>query len=442
MHEAAADHRRDHADRADLVERAGQRVALQHDEIGVVARQQPPRMVLRVARPGGSAPEPVECDRGRDRLGYRPVARDGSLHAAERVDRLDRRVGAEAQPRARTVQRAERVGRVTAGAPGRLGDRAVARSVTRLQRGDHADCCEARYVGGIEQLAVLDARSAALRLPARARRLEGVEDGTVRRIADRVHREVEPGAPAAIGQLDQLVDPEQRLADSSVGKRLEHRGRTRPERAVRERFDHADLQVAVAEAAAQAELDDLVEPRGGQRRPHPQLRADALPARKALVTLEVVDARDAAAVRRCHRRAHRLVEVGLAEARQTPPRVPRGVLAEDAGVAVDDALRGQSELGDRGGVEPQRVVVVREQCARPGSGRVERKPVRAWIARRPERLSPAGADDPALAGLRGNSCDHVGVAARGAEAEPPQRERPLDGVQVRVGEPRDDAAAL
>ena len=103
-----------------------------------------------------------------------------------------------------------------------------------------------------------------------------------------------------------------------VGERLEHRGGARAERAVRERLDRADAQPLVAEAAAQPERDDLVEPLGRQRGPDAQRQAavgvQALPGGEAVLALEVVDARHAARVGRAQAAREGLVELALARA--------------------------------------------------------------------------------------------------------------------------------
>ena len=128
MHPAPARHRRDDRDRGDLVRRAGHGIALEHDQVGRVAGQQPPEAPLGVAGVGGAAPEAVERELDRERLGDRPVAGRGGLDAGQRVERLDRRVGAEAERRAARGQRAERVGAraaIAPDAPGPAGGRRV-----------------------------------------------------------------------------------------------------------------------------------------------------------------------------------------------------------------------------------------------------------------------------------------------------------------------------
>ena len=70
--------------------------------------------------------------------------------------------------------------------------------MAELHRRRHADLGEARHVGVVQQLRVLDPLAQAARLPLVAGGLEGVERRTVRGVADRVHgdRPAGGGRPA------------------------------------------------------------------------------------------------------------------------------------------------------------------------------------------------------------------------------------------------------
>ena len=275
VHPAPAGHRRDDADAGDLVRRAGDGVALEHDEVGGVARQQPPEAALGVARVGRAAPEAVERELDGERLA-RPASRasrpPGRRRAgrAARSARRSRSTAARRSPPASRARRRRRSARPRR--PRRAGGRRVrARAASRRSRRARRS---ARRSSGCEQLRVLDARPQPARLPALARRLERVEHravGARRRSRARrgrgPHRRSGP-ASSRSSSAPSSASPRPASANGSS-----MRGGARAERAVGEGLDRPDAQPLVAEAAAQPERDDLVEPLGRQRRPDAQRQA-------------------------------------------------------------------------------------------------------------------------------------------------------------------------
>ena len=112
----------------------------------------------------------------------------------ERVELLDRRVGAVRDDRAGVEQRPEGVRAVGLAGPEAVGEVSVGGGMRELHRARDAELCEAGEILRREQLAVLDAVTQAERLPHVACRLEGVERLPVRPVADRVHADREAGA--------------------------------------------------------------------------------------------------------------------------------------------------------------------------------------------------------------------------------------------------------
>ena len=135
------------------------------------------------------------------------------------------------------------------------------------------------------------------------------------------------------------------------------------------------------------------------------------------------------------------------------PELPGGFLTQDAGrlarlVGLDHAA-GDAEVAVRerqgGRVEPERVAVARDQRDR----RVRRDCVEVVLRRldrgRPVAAPPAATADPGAAwGLSrglGYARDRLLESRRVVELDLVLRERPEQKVDVRVGEPRQDAAA-
>ena len=170
--------------------------------------------------------------------------------------------------------------------------------------------------------------------------------------------------------------------------------------------------------------------------------------RRAEPAVLVVDRHDPAARRDPQPVARRLHELVLARHRDPGSELPGGLLAQNAcrhagRVALDHAsvdLQIAVRARERGGVEPGRVVVLREEQRRGVAGdRVERGRRRLLV---PLRRSPAVAADPAAAsGMRANALERLGEARDTLQPHLALRERPGREVDVRVGEAGKDAAA-
>ena len=123
---AAAEHRRHDLHLAQLLRLARERVAVEHDEVGVAAGDERPAHALVVREPGGRDAHRVERLLEREALILAPVVEDGGDDAGPRLELLDRRVGAVREQRARLEERAERVRRRRGGRP-RSASRAARR---------------------------------------------------------------------------------------------------------------------------------------------------------------------------------------------------------------------------------------------------------------------------------------------------------------------------
>ena len=201
-----------------------------------------------------------------------------------------------------------------------------------LHRAGDPELGEARDVGGIEALRVLDPLAEPERLPGVLRRLERVEGVAVRAVADCVHGHgpagVRPRAGSTSSSSSRLVisTPE----PSSISAVCE------PERAVHERLHVAEAEEVVAEARAQRERGELREPVGRERLPDPQRQALALvdPAEdrgRAEPAVLVVDRRDAAGVRDPDALARRLDPLVLGHGDEALAEAPGRLLAQDPG---------------------------------------------------------------------------------------------------------------
>ena len=225
---------------------------------------------------------------------------------------------------------------------------------------------------------------------------------------------------------------EQPHAASAVRERLEHRRRARAERAVGERLDRADPDPLVAEAAANAERERLVEAVGGQRRPHAEgegpVGGDALPRGEPAAALEVVHAGQPAPVRLAHALAHGGVDLGLARRGRGLPAGERLVLAQQSG--GPSRRRGRDDG----------VAIVRRDRDRP-TARRRRRARRARAPARARRASSVRAPSPSPPRVsRSVAYTSSGLVARG-EIGLLARERPLEEVDVRVVEAGSDAAS-
>src|SRR5207302_4280004 len=102
-------------------------------------------------------------------------AQDTGAEPGQRVELLDRRIGAVRKQRAGPCQRAVGVGALGLACPEAVGEVAVGRGVAELDGSADAELREARQLLWRQQLRVLDALAQAERLPRIARLSEGVE---------------------------------------------------------------------------------------------------------------------------------------------------------------------------------------------------------------------------------------------------------------------------
>src|SRR2546423_11034181 len=109
---AAAEHRRHDLHIAQLLRLAGERVAVEHDEVGVATGYERATDALVVRQPGGRDADRMERLLERESLVVAPVVEDSRDHAGPRLELLHRRVGAVRKERAGVEERAERVGAV------------------------------------------------------------------------------------------------------------------------------------------------------------------------------------------------------------------------------------------------------------------------------------------------------------------------------------------
>ena len=194
-------------------------------------------------------------------------ARDAGRDPEQRVELLDRRVGAVGDERAGVDERAEGVGAVGLPRPEVVGEVAVGGGVAELDGGGDAELREPAHVLRREELRVLDPLAEAARAPFVLRLLERVEGPPVGEVADRVDRDRKAGAGAAADDVDELL-----VADDLDAGAVEHERRAGAERPVQERLDVPDPQQVVAEARREADLLQALEvvPREGLPDPEAQ----------------------------------------------------------------------------------------------------------------------------------------------------------------------------
>ena len=121
-----------------------------------------------------------------------------------------------------------------------------------LHAGDDAELLEARDVGGIDDLRVLDAIAGSLVEHARLRNASrAIGSGLV---ADGVEAELESGGGAFDGHFVELVLRVLRKAGvvGVVGVRRFHRGGARAERAIHEAFEHAGVEQRIVDVVVSA----------------------------------------------------------------------------------------------------------------------------------------------------------------------------------------------
>ena len=219
-------------------------------------------------------------ERRRARRPARILATDGERDPGPRVERLDRRVGAEREDGAGRRERAPRVAvGLGARAPQHPGLRRVAPEMDRLDAGHDAGRGEPAAISRIEQLDVLDLGHER---DARRRRLQGVEGGPHGRVADGMDLGRDAAGGCSFDELAETLGLGVPDAAPQLGRertvRLgldvgEERRGPRPERPVGEALHPADARPAVrivaehrsaAEAAGERRLERVV----AQRRHH------------------------------------------------------------------------------------------------------------------------------------------------------------------------------
>jgi hypothetical protein len=233
---------------------------------------------------------------------------------------------------------------------------------------------------------------------------------------------------------------EQLHARAAVVVRLQHMRRPCTDGAVEKGLDRADAHAVRAEAGDDLDLLDRVELLGRERARHAQrhtlLDIELLPRGSTTAALEVVQAREAKAMRLLLAEGNGTLALGTGG--QGERGRPGGVLSAD-GVTTD--------LRDGGGAEPEGVTVARPEGSGSPTGRgVEQ---RGWVGHLGEhRLGPAGADQPCV--VRGRCA--IGGRLRCHQFEGGRRrrsmadvhaqpvERPRQEVHVRIDEARDDGA--
>ena len=298
---------------------------------------------------------------------------------------------------------------------------------------------------------MLDPVSQAHVDPCIARRLERVERVSVRLVADRVHGD----RPAALGGApDDLLEL---LAARDLDARpVGHQRGLRAQRAVHEALQVADPEVLVAEAGAERERGRRIELLVRDRAPHPQ-RQVALVAqpledpRRAEPAVLVVDRADAAGIGQLEPDPRRLDPLVLGREHVAVAEPPGRLLAQDArrlavGVPFDDAavdVEIAARGGERRGVEPDRVVVLRDQDRRPLAGDGVQQLLRRLDVRLPVAVAPAVAAQPAAGrDLRlANPAERLLDRRAAVQLHLLLRQRPGRKVDVRVGEGGEDAAA-
>ena len=179
-------------------------------------------------------------------------AQDARANPGERVELLDGRVRAVDDDGARVPEAPERVGTFGPVAPVAVCEVTVGGRVGELDRAGDPQLREARNVGRVEALRVLDAMTEPARLPGVPRRLEGVERVAVRPVSDGVHGD----RPARLGAAEDDLLELLAARDLDTGS-VEHEGRLGAERPVHERLQVAEAEEVVADSRRQRKRCDL-----------------------------------------------------------------------------------------------------------------------------------------------------------------------------------------
>ncbi len=295
---------------------------------------------------------------------------------------------------------------------------------------------------------MLDPVAEADRLPDGAGRCECVECGSIRSIADRVHRDRPACGGACADDLGQLVAGR----DPHAGA-VEHPCRLRSESPVHEALEVAETEEVVADARAETELGEGGHAIGRQRledpQPQPFALVDATEDRRgAEPAVLVVDRSHPASVRQPDSRTGRLDPLLLRDVDETFAEAPRRFLTEDPGrlaglVPLNDPagdLQLTSSECESGRVEPERVVILRpERGGRRARHLVERFPCRGRL---PTGVPPARAANPRPGhGVPADPVERLAETRGAVEPNVGLRQRPGREVDVRIGEGREDAAA-
>ena len=258
-------------------------------------------------------------------------AEDAGADPGERIELLDRGVGAVRDDGAGLEQAAEGVRSLQPIPPEALREVAVGGRVRELDGAGDADRGEAGNVRGVEALRVLDPLAQAERLPGVLRRLERIERVAVRPVADRVHRDRPAGGGRAPDDVLELLP----ARDPDAGA-VEHQRRLRAERPVHERLQVAEPEEVVAEPRPERERGELGKAVGGERLPdaegQPVALVDATEDRGgAEPAVLVVNRGDAAGVRDPDALPGRVDELVLADGDEAVAEAPGRLLPQDPG---------------------------------------------------------------------------------------------------------------
>ena len=298
---------------------------------------------------------------------------------------------------------------------------------------------------------MLDPLSQALVLPGVAGRLERIQRVPVRLIADRMHADRPTALGAATNDLLQLL-----AARDLDSRPVSQKRCPRAERPIHEALQVADPEELVPEARAQRESGCVVEQVVRDRAPDAQ-RKIALVAQpledpgRAEPAVLVVNRPDAARVGQLDSSARRLDPLVLGREDVAVAEAPGRLLAEDAGrlailVPLDDPTRDlevAARRRERGRVEPDRVVVLRDHDRRRLARDLVERLLRRQQARAPVAVPPAVAAQPATGRdvCLADPCQRLLERRAAVELHLPLRERPGWEVDMRVGERGKDAAA-
>ena len=390
---------------------------------------------------------------------------DSCVQAPERVHGLDREVGAERDAGAALLQRPPGVGaQQPVCAHAGFGHRLVGRGVGGLHRGDDLQLGEARDVGGVDQLGVLDPVAEAVAISG-ADFGEAVERLAVGGVADGVdgHLVAEEIGAAEQVLLLGVVDEAETPGAGFVAVGLEEPGAAAAECAVGVELDAPEREALVVEPWGGPERGDRLHRVhaagvGGDADRQATGVAEAAEQRPVLgCGAHVVDAGEAEGGHVVERGFESLFALAGGRGRRGLVDEGHGGIDEDAGGVAggiaEDAAAGRvlGGPGDSGrfhgcAVGPACVAVDALEPDRAfGVGGIEIGS-RREAAEGPDHLVPAPAADPArgglLCGVGGDAGLGIGKAGGGGEVELAQADGKAHHMAVRVDEAREQRAAL